>query len=170
MEITNFDFELKYEPGRNELDPLDYISRHPVSENHQDNAEQVINHISRKENAETQDGIRIETKKDHKLRKLILHVINNDWIKAEKDLEMSPYKRIKEEISIIEGIVYREDKMIIPNSLQKKIAKIGHYLRHLGRTKTKQNKTKKKKTNKQTKINLLRWYWFPDNKIEKIID
>ena len=53
MEITDFDFELKYEPGRNELDLFDYISRYPISENHQDNTEQMINHISPKENAET---------------------------------------------------------------------------------------------------------------------
>ena len=110
-------------------------------------------HFSHKENAETLDRMRIEIKKDYILRKLTSHVINNDWIKAEKDLEMLPYKHIKEEISIIEGIVYRDDKIIIPNSLQKKIAKIGH----LGRTKTK----------------LLRGrYWFRkmDNIIDRIID
>lgn len=32
METTDLDFELKYEPSRNELDPLDYISRHPMPE------------------------------------------------------------------------------------------------------------------------------------------
>ena len=118
MEITDFDFELKYEPGRNEVDPLGYISRHPISENYWDNTEQVINHISHKENAETLDRIRTKTKKDKILRKLTSHVINNDWIKAEKDLEISPYKHIKEEIGTIEGKVYRGDKIIIPNLLQ----------------------------------------------------
>ena len=34
MERTDFDFELEYEPGRNELDPLDYIPRHQISKNH----------------------------------------------------------------------------------------------------------------------------------------
>ena len=53
MEITDFEFEFNYEPGRNELDPLDYILRHPISENQQDNTELVINHISHKENTET---------------------------------------------------------------------------------------------------------------------
>jgi len=158
MEITDFDFELKYEPGRNELDPLDYISRHPISENYRDNTEQIINHISHKENAETLERIRTETKKDDTLTKLTSLVTNNDWIKAEKDIEILPYKHIKEEISIIEGIVYRGDKIIIPKSLQRKIAKIGHYLGHLGRTKTKQ---------------LLRGrYWFPkmNSMIDRVID
>ena len=67
MEIT--DFEFKYKPGRNELDPLDYILRHPISENYRDNTEQVTNHISHKENAETLYRIRTETKKDNILRK-----------------------------------------------------------------------------------------------------
>ena len=78
----------------------------------------MINYISHNENAETLERIRTETKKDNILRKLTSHVINNDWIKAEKDLAMAPY--IKEEISIIEGIVYKGDKIIISNSLQEK--------------------------------------------------
>lgn len=90
MEITDFDFEIKYEPGRNELDPLDYVMRHPIAENQQDNTEQEINQISHKENVETLDRIRTVTKKVNILRKLTSHIINNDWIKAEKDLEMSP--------------------------------------------------------------------------------
>ena len=49
MEMTDFDFELKHKLGRNKLDPLDNISRYPTSENHQDNTEQVINHITHKE-------------------------------------------------------------------------------------------------------------------------
>ena len=61
------------------------------------------------------------------MKKLTSHVINNDWIKAEKYLEMSPYERINEEICIIEGIIYRGDKIIIQNSQQKKIAKTGHH-------------------------------------------
>ena len=65
MEITNFDFELKYEPGKNEVDPLDYISRHPISENDQENTEQVISHISHKENAEIRDRIRTDKERSH---------------------------------------------------------------------------------------------------------
>ena len=28
--MQDVDFELKYEPGRDELDPLDFLSRHPL--------------------------------------------------------------------------------------------------------------------------------------------
>ena len=42
MEITDFDFELKYEPGRNEIDLLDHVSRHLISEKHQENTEQQM--------------------------------------------------------------------------------------------------------------------------------
>ena len=81
----------------------------------------MMNHISHKENVETRERIKKDTKKCHILRKLTSHVINNDWIKAEKELvpasavhilkkelELLPYKHIKEEISIIKGIVYRD--------------------------------------------------------------
>ena len=121
---------------KNELDPLDYISRHPIPESHQDNTEQVINHISHKENAETLDRLRTETKKDNILRKLISHVIKNDWIKAEKDLEVSPYKHINEEIGIIEGVKNRGDNF--SKFSTKEDSKIRHSLGHQRRTKTKQ--------------------------------
>ena len=154
MEITDFDFKVKYKPVRNELYPLDCILRHPISENYRDNTEQVIKYISHKE---TLNRIRTETKKGNLPRKLTSHIINNDKIKAEKGQEMAPCKHIKE-IRIFEEIVYRGNKIIIPNLLQKKIAKIGHYLGHLGKAKTKQIQRGR--------------YWFPkmNNKIDRIID
>lgn len=32
MEITDLDYKMKYEPGMDERDPLDYLSRHPTPE------------------------------------------------------------------------------------------------------------------------------------------
>ena len=62
------------------------------------------------------------------------------------------------EISLFERIVYKGDKIIIPNPLQKKIEKIGQYLGHLRRTKCKQLRRER--------------YWFPKmkNMIDRIID
>ena len=118
----------------------------------------MINHISYKENAETLDRMRTERKKGHILRKLTSHAIKNDWIKSKKDLEMSSCKHTKEEISIIEGIVYRGDKIIIPNSLKKEDSK---------------NRTLLRRSRKNKDQKLLRGrYWFPkmNNVIDRIID
>ena len=118
MEITDFDFELEYEPGFNELYSSDYISKHSIWENRPQKKTEQNNHILHKENSEILDRIKIEKEKDNILRKSTSHIINIDWIKAEKDVDMLPYKHIKEEICIIEGIVYNRAKIIIPNSLQ----------------------------------------------------
>ena len=118
-------------------------------QNYRDNTEQLINHISHKE---TLNRKKTETKKDNILRKLTSHVINNDWVKAEKDQEMASYKHIKEEISIIEGMVQRERENNYPKFATKENSK---------------NRTPGK--NKQ----LLRGrYWFPkiNNMIDRIIN
>ena len=36
------DYELVYEPGSGEADPLDYLSRHPLSERGDNNTEEII--------------------------------------------------------------------------------------------------------------------------------
>ena len=42
MEMQDLDFELIYEPGRDEQDPLDYLSRYPLPETGNDNTLKII--------------------------------------------------------------------------------------------------------------------------------
>ena len=42
MEIQDVDYELVYEPGKDEADPLDYLSRHPLPETGDDSTEKII--------------------------------------------------------------------------------------------------------------------------------
>lgn len=42
MDMQDVDFEMKYEPGRDELDPLDFLSRHPLPVIGNDNTEKVL--------------------------------------------------------------------------------------------------------------------------------
>ena len=45
---------------------------------------------------------------------------------------------MKQELSITEGLIFREQRIVLPATLQKKEVKPGHNLGHLGETKTKQ--------------------------------
>ena len=45
---------------------------------------------------------------------------------------------MKQELSITEGLIFREQRIVLPTTLQKKEVKPGHNLGHLGKTKTKQ--------------------------------
>ena len=54
---------------------------------------------------------------------------------------------MKQELSVAEGLTFREHRIVLPPALQKKVVKIGHNLRHSRKTNTKQMLRKK--------------YWFP---------
>jgi len=42
METQDVDYELVYEPGKDEADPLDYLSRYPLPEIGDDSIEKII--------------------------------------------------------------------------------------------------------------------------------
>ena len=54
---------------------------------------------------------------------------------------------MKQELSVAEGLIFRERRIVLPPALQRKVVKLGHSLGHLGKTKTKQMLREK--------------YWFP---------
>ena len=45
MGMQDVDFELAYQPGKGEADPLDFLSRHPLPETGTDSVERVINQV-----------------------------------------------------------------------------------------------------------------------------
>ena len=66
---------------------------------------------------------------------------------------------MKQELSVAEGLIFRERQIVLPAALQKRVVKLGHScLGHLGKTKTKQMLREK--------------YWFPlmNSMIDTAID
>ena len=158
MEIQDLDFTVKYEPGRDEQDPMDYLSRHPLPESENDKTEKVIRQISRSENSTTLEEIRKETATDSTMQEIIQCINKGNWKQQKKNERLKPYFDMQEEFSTVNGLLYRIDRIVIPESLQRKIVKIGHKLGHLGKTKTKQMLREK--------------YWFPamNSIIDQIIE
>ena len=66
----------------------------------------------------------------------------------------------RQELSVAKELIFRQERIIIPVKLQRKVVKIGHSLGHLGKTKTK------------TKRMLRDRYWFPymNNMIDNVVD
>ena len=55
--------------------------------------------------------------------------------------------QVRDELSIAKGLIFRENRIILPYKLQKTVVQVGHSMGHLGKTKTKQMLREK--------------YWFP---------
>ena len=92
------------------------------------------------------------------MQRLAKRIAKGDWEKHKRDKDLEPYLHVKQELSVAEGLIFREHQIVLPSALQRKVVKLGHCLGHLGKTKTKQMLREK--------------YWFPlmNNMIDTAID
>ena len=132
--MQDVDFEMKYEAGRDELDPLDFPL--PVIGN--DETEKVLKAAITTEHAVVLDRIRKETSQDRVLRKLSQTIRKGNWESSKRDADLAPFYQVKEELYVSQGMIFRMERIILPASLQQKIIKSAHTLGHLGTKKTKQ--------------------------------
>lgn len=148
MSMQDCDYELVYEPGKDEKDPLDFLSRHPLPETEEDNTERVIKHIIEAKHAVVLDKIQAETEKDEILKQIQARIKKGDWEKFKKNPDISPYYSIRDELYTAEGLIFRGEQIVLPTSLKRKTIKIAHQMGHMGVTKTKRMLREK--------------YWFPE--------
>ena len=139
MGMQDIDFEVTYEPGKDEADPLDYLSRHPITfKGNSSNSEQLVEHVTKSERASVIEKLQEETAKDKILQKLREQMRKGNWRCKAKSIELEPYFLIRDEVCEINGLVYRQETIVIPHTLQRKVTNIGHNMGHLGKSKTKQ--------------------------------
>jgi len=146
MAMQDLDFSVEYQPGKDEQDPMDYLSRHPLPETGSDRTEKVVRQVRRKYDAVLLEELQEATEKE--LQPLIMKIEEGRWNR--KDLQdplLAEYYDVRDELSIINGLVYRQERVVVPEELRQKVVKVGHSLGHLGKTKTKQLLREK--------------YWFP---------
>ena len=157
MDLQDVDFELIYEPGKDEQDPLDYLSRHPLPDTGSDDTGMMLKRIIHEDHAVVLERIKKETSESKQLTKLHERIQRGDWNTYKKDPDIEPYFMIREELCSAEGLIFRLDKIVIPDSLQRKVIKAAHSMGHLGMTKTKQLLRNK--------------YWFPkmNQQVEEIL-
>ena len=156
MDLQDVDFQLIYEPGKDERDPLDFLSRHPLPTLGNDNTEKVICYTVQAENALVIDRIRDATRHDDQLQKLDQVIWKGTWELNRKDPDIQPFYSIRDELYTADGLILKGKQIIIPTTLQRKIVTTAHKMGHLGITKTKQM--------------LRERYWFPGmNKLVETI-
>ena len=85
MEMEDVDYELIYEPRKDEADPLDYLSRHPLPETEDDSTEKIIRCTLNTEHAVVITRIREKTLKDEVMQKLAKRIVKRDWEKHKRD-------------------------------------------------------------------------------------
>ena len=147
MAMQDVDFEMKYQPGKDEQDPLDFLSRHPLPTNDDEDTEYAVKAIINDRPAVLLSKIREESRKDETLQKLRTVISKGNWENHRRDPDIIPFYSIKDELYIAEDLIFRLNKIVLPAKLQQKVINIAHNSGHLGSTKTKQMLRTK--------------YWFP---------
>ena len=147
MSMQDVDYELIYEAGKDENDPLDFLSRHPLPETGSDTTEKVIKSVIQAEHAVILSKIQDETKKDPILKKLKEIITEETWEQYRTHPEIGQYYPVKDELYLAEGLIFRMNKIIPPEALKTKIVNKAHKMGHFGITRTKQMLRAK--------------YWFP---------
>ena len=132
--------------GRTKQIPLDYLSRHPLPDMEDDKTEKIIRWTVNAVHAVVITQIREESQKDEVIQRLAKRIAKGDWEKHKGDKDLEPYLHVQQELSVAEGLIFREQRIVLPAALQR-VVKLGHSLGHLGKTKTKQMLRGK--------------YWFP---------
>ncbi|RUS85862.1 hypothetical protein EGW08_006346 [Elysia chlorotica] len=135
LRLMPYEFNLTYRPGKDEANPADYLSRHPCTQPSKDNeGEHYIRYVARASipNALSLDEVREATCNDKLLQKVISAVISGNW----NNPSLSGFNSIKDELSIHDGIMLLQTRIIIPAKLQKQVIKLAH-ASHQGIVKTK---------------------------------
>ena len=71
----------------------------------------------------TQEEVQTETQKDATMKKLAKAIQTGQWSKEE---ELADYAKIKNELSIACGVILRDHRLVIPESLRQKVVDISH--------------------------------------------
>ena len=82
MDMQDVDFEMKYEPGKDDADPPDFLSRHPLPIIGNNDTEKILTITIETEHAVVLNTIKAETSRDGVLQKLsqkLLLPIANTW-------------------------------------------------------------------------------------------
>ena len=91
MDMQDVDFEMKYEPGKDEADPLDFLSRHPLPVVGNNDTEKILKASIETEHAVVLDRIREETHQDRALQKLSQTIKKGNWEASKKDADLAPF-------------------------------------------------------------------------------
>ena len=87
--------------------------------------------------------IREETQRDEVMQRLAKRIAKGDWEKHKRDKDLEPYLHVKQELSVAEGLIFRERRIVLPPALQRKVVKLGHSLGHLGKNQDQANAERK---------------------------
>lgn len=146
MNLQQYQFETVYEPGL--ANPADYPSRHPINDpSDTDSASDVertegyVSYIVTNAipKAMTLQEVETATEKDPILQAVKTAVKTDQWYNPPENVsvaDLSRYMQVKDELTVTNTVILKNNRIVIPAELQEKVINIAHE-GHQGLVKTK---------------------------------
>jgi transposase InsO family protein len=136
LRLMPYNYHLVYQPGKDEKNPADFLSRHPNSSEAQRECadEEYINYICANAipTAMTLQEIQLETSVDETMQMVIQAIETNNW----SNPPLPEYKKVSDELLVHKGLVLRGNRIVMPTSLRRRTVNLAH-IGHQGIVKTK---------------------------------
>ena len=94
--LQDIDYEIFYEPGTDERDPLDYLSRHPLPETRSDHIEKTVAAVQTSHTIVVEDIARA-TKCDPQLQKIMRCMRLHMWEHHKRGQDIAPFYTVRTE-------------------------------------------------------------------------
>ena len=135
LNLQSYNFTVKHIQGCS--NPADILSRQPSSDDDgiESGTELYINSLIANSipKAVSFSEVLNASVDDHVIKKVVTSLQTRHW---EKDNDVKPYLKIKEQLTFKSGILLKDSRIVIPSVLRRRILKIAHE-GHQGMTKTK---------------------------------
>ena len=138
--LMMFKFELRYKKGSLHVLP-DYLSRFPVSSDDlvfhvSDDSNLFVNQIASLASVSMSE-LRDEIEKDEMLSE-VRQLVETGWKSSKQHYsdKLRPFFLLRNELSFISGVLFRGERIVVPDSMQGKIFELAHE-GHLGIVRTK---------------------------------
>ena len=136
IKIMGYDYQAEYRPGKD--DPADWSSGPPLKEEppEEEELEHLVNLLT---HAEINPAIPIEEIKKRTAESDMMHKIIKMIQVGQrniKDPALEPFKFVFPKLTVVDGLVLRGERVVVPNTLQERIVNIAHE-GHFGITKAK---------------------------------
>ncbi|GFO41407.1 transposon ty3-g Gag-Pol polyprotein [Plakobranchus ocellatus] len=136
LRLMPYQFTMIYRPDKDADNPADYLSRHPTTKplRHND-GENYVNYVANASlpNALSLREVRKKTKQDRVLVAVMTSISTGNW----DSRLVSQFQFLKDELTIHDGIILRQHRIVIPESLRLRVIKLAHSA-HQSVVKTKQ--------------------------------
>ena len=139
LRLQSYDYTVEHIPGS--TNPADIFSNFPLKldTKEEDSSNKLETYINQIIAYNTPKGITLnevmqESERDEVLNKVRQCIGKGEWPRSP---EMNPYAQMKQELMIKGGIILKDDKIVIPKGLRKRVLQISHET-HQGITKTKE--------------------------------